>query len=570
MTESIVAAAASRIGKTVLHLDTNDYYGGTWASFNLENISKLKPAPSGDGSSTPPATKLKTDNVVPLFRGAGVINFKESWLDFQSLGEVNGWNQEKIQTEYRRFNIDLAPHLLFCRGPLVDLLITSNISRYAEFRAVDRVATVKDATIKTVPCSRSDVFTNKDVNVVEKRLLMKFLASCMNYAQEPDEFKGYEEKTFLEFLKHKKLTKNLMHYVLYAIAMGDERTRCMDGVKNVERFLSSLGRFGNTPFLFPMYGNGEIPQCFCRLCAVFGGIYCLSSPTQELQFSNENGKKAFSTIDYEGHEITATNIVLGPQTIGTEIFLEAPESSSEPTKVVPDTRCVKCGALSRAIFITATPIGGHKQNTGGGGVVFLKLPPVEDKNHSGAFVIHLSHYSGTVPKGLFLTHITCEQVTTPEEDLAPYVNQILKTEVSEIMTPSEEDTSFCDEQPLDEETIPTILWSCYFNIPRCIKCENFNKTVPSNVRLACGPCFELDFDASINQAKEIFKDLYPDEEFLPRAPDPDEIVCEGEDATAPKIEYDPLLEAGDTEAADEQQEGVIDKESEVVESEAVE
>lgn len=38
MTESIIAAALSRVGKSVLHLDINEHYGGDWASFNLENL----------------------------------------------------------------------------------------------------------------------------------------------------------------------------------------------------------------------------------------------------------------------------------------------------------------------------------------------------------------------------------------------------------------------------------------------------------------------------------------------------------------------------------------------------
>lgn len=42
LTESIIAAAASRIGKSVLHLDSNDFYGGYWASFNLENIKSVQ------------------------------------------------------------------------------------------------------------------------------------------------------------------------------------------------------------------------------------------------------------------------------------------------------------------------------------------------------------------------------------------------------------------------------------------------------------------------------------------------------------------------------------------------
>lgn len=79
--------------------------------------------------------------------------------------------------------------LLFSRGELVELLISSNISRYAEFRAVDRIITCVNNEMKVVPCSRSDVFTNKDVTVLEKRLLMKILTSCLS-AENEEEFKG--------------------------------------------------------------------------------------------------------------------------------------------------------------------------------------------------------------------------------------------------------------------------------------------------------------------------------------------------------------------------------------------
>jgi GDP dissociation inhibitor len=57
--------------------------------------------------------------------------------------------------------------------------------------------------------------------------------------------------------------------------MAKDITPCLEGVTRTKRFLNSLGRYGNTPFLWPMYGSGEIPQCFCRLCAVFGGVYHL-------------------------------------------------------------------------------------------------------------------------------------------------------------------------------------------------------------------------------------------------------------------------------------------------------
>lgn len=41
-----------------------------------------------------------------------------------------------------------------------------------------------------VPCSRADVFNSKQLTMVEKRMLMKFLTFCMEYEEHPDEYKG--------------------------------------------------------------------------------------------------------------------------------------------------------------------------------------------------------------------------------------------------------------------------------------------------------------------------------------------------------------------------------------------
>lgn len=75
---------------------------------------------------------------------------------------------------------------------------------------------------------------------------------------------GFRDKTFLEYLNTKNLTPIVQHYVVQAIAMATEKTSCTDGVNRTKHFLNSLGRYGNTPFLWPMYGSGELPQCFCR------------------------------------------------------------------------------------------------------------------------------------------------------------------------------------------------------------------------------------------------------------------------------------------------------------------
>ena len=293
----------------------------------------------------------------------------------------------------------------------MELLISSNICRYAEFRAVDRVTTLIDNEIRGVPCSRADVFTTKDVNVVEKRLLMKVLSNCMNYKEGCEEFKGmscvfeltrlvltriqfnYEidfgDKTFRSYLEARRLTPKLVHYVLYAISMSDDSTLCLDGVKNTKKFLSSLGRYGNTPFLFPMYGCGEIPQCFCRLCAVFGGVYCLKRSLEEIHFSeSDDGEKVFKAIKCDKQTISAKNLVVA----NARNLLK---SSSANESEAP-----RCGRLSRAIFITNQPLGDASLSSGGGGVNFMKMCHRIDDTSRHAFVIQLTQPSGTCPRDL--------------------------------------------------------------------------------------------------------------------------------------------------------------------------
>lgn len=183
--------------------------------------------------------------------------------------------------------------------------------------------------------------------------------------------------------------------------MSEDQTPCIEGVQRTKKFLSSLGRYGNTPFLFPMYGCGEIPQCFCRLSAVFGGIYCLKRPLTELHFSpsdnageDQTSGQQFKSIKCGEQVISGKHIVFG-------------NGFKLPDKVLLDSKakkdnCHRCGALARAIYITDKPIGEELLNSGGGGVNFLKLPTVSPNGETdqGAFVIQLSHFSGTCPKGL--------------------------------------------------------------------------------------------------------------------------------------------------------------------------
>lgn len=90
--ESVIAAAASRVGKIVLHIDENEFYGGFWSSFNLENFMSHLEGKNEIGGDEK-AIKIR--------------NVCQKWIDEDF--EINGWNKEKILKDSRRFNIDLIP-----------------------------------------------------------------------------------------------------------------------------------------------------------------------------------------------------------------------------------------------------------------------------------------------------------------------------------------------------------------------------------------------------------------------------------------------------------------------------
>ena len=317
----MVAAAAARNGHTVLHVDNNDFYGGDWAAFTFDGIQNwiekeqeniITPEEVAD---TVKEALKEGEKLLPLnTRLSSIRNVQQEWHiaeeeeeekekleeneDEKSFDQVEDdvevrdqqpakteqstqteeekrWTKSKILAESRKFNLDLTPKLFFSRGAMVELLISSNISRYTEFKAVSRVLTVIQGELEHVPSSRADVFATKHVSVVEKRILMKFLTFCMDYQNFPEKTESFKSKSFLEFLKKEKLTENLIHFVMHSIAMVKDDATCLQGLEKTQKFLQSLGRFGNTPFLWSMYGSGELPQAFCRLCAVFGGTYYL-------------------------------------------------------------------------------------------------------------------------------------------------------------------------------------------------------------------------------------------------------------------------------------------------------
>lgn len=57
-------------------------------------------------------------------------------------------------------------------------------------------------------------------------------------------------------------------------------------IRRIKLYSESLARYGKSPYLYPMYGLGELPQGFARLSAIYGGTYMLDKPVDEIVKKN--------------------------------------------------------------------------------------------------------------------------------------------------------------------------------------------------------------------------------------------------------------------------------------------
>ncbi|KAL7508650.1 hypothetical protein ACHAXN_005724 [Cyclotella atomus] len=107
-----------------------------------------------------------------------------------------------------------------------------------------------------------------------------------------------------------KLPPRLCSVVIHALALApfgrsqlDHAYTTMNGVNDLLRHVSALGRFGDTAFLIPMYGSGELSQAFCRSGAVYGSTYMLRRAPLSISLTVDgDGNSTVKSVTLSGEE----------------------------------------------------------------------------------------------------------------------------------------------------------------------------------------------------------------------------------------------------------------------------
>ncbi|KAE8009286.1 hypothetical protein FH972_005733 [Carpinus fangiana] len=270
--ECILSGLLSVDGLKVLHMDRNDHYGGASSSLNLTQLWKRL-----RGNDEPP----------------------------ERLGSS------------REYNVDMIPKFMMANGKLVRILIHTDVTKYLHFKAVDGSFVYNKGKIYKVPASDVEALKSSLMGLFEKRRARKFFIFVQDYEDnDPKSHEGLDlnKVTARELITKYGLEDDTIDIIGHALALQIDDSYldqpAMDFVKRMKLYAESLARFqGNSPYIYPLYGLGELPQAFARLSAVYGGTYMLNKPECKVEFDN-NGKAIGVTS--EGETAKCKKVVCDP------------------------------------------------------------------------------------------------------------------------------------------------------------------------------------------------------------------------------------------------------------------
>uniref|UniRef100_A0A8D3DA70 Rab GDP dissociation inhibitor n=1 Tax=Scophthalmus maximus TaxID=52904 RepID=A0A8D3DA70_SCOMX len=181
------------------------------------------------------------------------------------------------------------------RRQLVRMLLITQVTRYLEFKVVEGSYVYKGGKIYKVPSTETEAMTSLLMGLFEKRRFRKFLLFISNFdVNDPKTMDGVDpNKTSMKAIFQKfSLSQDVIDFTGHSLALyrTDDYLEqpCIDTINRIKLYSESLAKYGKSPYLYPLYGLGELPQGFARLSAIYGGTYMLKKPIEEIVV--ENGK----------------------------------------------------------------------------------------------------------------------------------------------------------------------------------------------------------------------------------------------------------------------------------------
>jgi Rab GDP dissociation inhibitor len=397
--ECILSGLLSVSGKKVLHLDRNDYYGGECASLNITNLwQKFRPG-------TEPAKTL-------------------------------GANRE--------WNVDLIPKFIMGSGDLVKILLKTKVSRYLEWKACDRSYVYNPQeggffsgakSIHSVPTTAQEGLKSSLMGILEKPRFINFIQFVVNWndddkatQQGVDPKRHSMEQIYQKF----GLQETTIDFIGHAVALetNDDylKKACGPTIKKMKLYVESLMQIGGSPFIYPLYGLGGLPEGFSRLSAINRGTYMLHKPVDGFVY-DEAGKVCGVK---SGEEVAKCKMVI------------CDPSYADPKK----SKLTK--QIIRKICILGAPIPETKNKDGQPALscqIIMPQKQFKPPRKNDVYIMMVSWAHSIAAKDKYVAIVsTVVETQNPEAELAPAVKllgPVLEqfTSISEFREPVDDGTA---------------------------------------------------------------------------------------------------------------------------------
>lgn len=299
LTECVISGLLSVKRMRVLHMDRNNYYGASSSSLNLNQLYEI----------LKPKTEAKKD-----------------------LGAS------------RDYNVDIVPKFVMASGSMVRIFAHTRVTRYLDFHLAEGSYVYRKKKVHKVPATAGEAAKSPLMGWFEKVRCQRFLSYVQAYDEAtPATYRNHDLKTltmrqlFQAFGLEDETREFLGHSVALHLNDGYLDQPALETVKRMQLYNESLERFGTSPYIYPLYGLGELPQAFARLSAVYGGTYMLDKKIEKLEF-DANGVVCGVT---SGGETAKCNLVVG-----------------DPSYFVECGKVRKTGQVVRCICILNHPLHG--------------------------------------------------------------------------------------------------------------------------------------------------------------------------------------------------------------------
>ena len=390
LAESILAGALARNSKSVLHLEPGKQYGSEYKVLNIQEF----------------VAEYRERAGFQYYGGESdeFCKFKETLLD-NIEGDLKAFNSCWFFN--RQVLIDLMPKFVYASGEVIDLLVTSKVGPYLEFQLPKKFGIIASDTITPAPMSKEDIFASQDISLVEKRKLMKFLKSCLNF--EPG-MTNINTSNFLDHMRESGLSEGIMMIIIsslnFQLNLKDAiQMDAIEGIERIQRFLQSANRYGPSPLLYANYGTGsELCQCFCRYAAVFGASYILDCSINSLDTSSK-----MKTIDTDYGIFTAPELII---------------ASSSPIQITSTTNDQNISSYHYMVCISQAQFGTSSDHS-----LYFKCPDL-NTNRNGIVGIQFCQSNQMCPEGTFILNLRtayCDSSLDSLEKVAQHLSNGMKT-----------------------------------------------------------------------------------------------------------------------------------------------